>query len=251
MLATEERRDLALNEAGIAVRAADGGAKRFHGTAMLYGVRAAIGNPKTWGFYEEFAPGAAARSLGEFDQRMLIDHDTYYLVSRVSAGDLTLSDTSRGVAVDSGLDDELSYVRDLTRNVEQRRITGMSIGFMVVPGRATWSEIEVEEPRGDGKVEVFTADLRRIEEIDLIEVSAVSFPAYVDTDADVRHRVGPALLERGDPAAIERRAAFRPELRQLLQLLDQRDQAPTPVPVRQPVTERMRALQARYPRLRG
>lgn len=242
-MTTEERRDLALAQAGVQLRADGEAAPRFHGTAMLYGVRAAIGNPKSWGFFEEFSPGAAARSIREFDQRMLVDHDTYYLVSRVSAGDLTLTDTAGGVDVDSDLDDELSYVRDLRRNVEKRRITGMSIGFMVVPGRARWEEIEVEEPRADGKVEVYTADLRVIEEIDLIEVSAVTFPAYVDTEADVRKQVGPALVARGDRQAILRRAAHRPELRGLLELVDDR---PTALPARQPVVERQRALAARW-----
>lgn len=241
-MTTEERRDLTLAQAGVQLRADGDEAPKFRGTAMLYGVRAAIGNPKSWGFFEEFAAGAAARSIAEFDQRMLIDHDTYYLVSRVSAGDLALTDTSGGVDVVSDLDDELSYVRDFRRNVQMRRITGMSIGFMVVAGRARWEEIEVEEPRADGKVEVYTADLRVIEEIDLIEVSGVTFPAYTDTEADVRAQVGPALVARGDRQAIARRAQHRPELRDLLRLVDDK---PTAVR-RQSVVERQRALAARW-----
>ncbi|GIJ51313.1 hypothetical protein Val02_81990 [Virgisporangium aliadipatigenens] len=244
-MTTEERRDLSLAAAGLQLRAAgDEAEQRFYGTAMLYGTRAAIGNPKSWGFFEEFAPGAAARSLAEFDQRMLIDHDTYYLVSRVSAGDLTLTDTARGVEVDSALDDELSYVRDFRRNVEKRRITGMSIGFWVREAR--WEEIEVEEPRPDGKIEVYTADLRVISDIDLMEVSGVTFPAYVDTDADVRAQVGPALVARGDRAAILRRAEHRPELRELLKHLDAGAGPAATVRARQPVAERQQALAARW-----
>lgn len=224
-MVAEERRTIALADAGVQLRAAgDSGGQRFAGLAMQYGVRAAIGDPKGWGFFEEFAAAAAADSIATFDQRMLVDHDTYYLVSRVSAGDLALTDVSRGVEVDSELDEELSYVKDLRRNVERRRITGMSIGFRVRPGGYEWREIQVEEPRPDGKIEVYTADLRYITAIDLIEVSAVTFPAYADTEADLRWGVMPALLQRGDRRAIERRAVHRPELGELLALLrEQRD----------------------------
>ncbi|WP_205801449.1 HK97 family phage prohead protease [Micromonospora thermarum] len=243
-----ELRTLAMDQAGVQLRAADDGGSRFGGLAAVYGVRAAIGNPRTWGFFEEFASGAAARTLAEFDQRMLIDHDTYYLVSRVSAGDLVLTETDRGIEVDSGLDEELSYVRDLRRNVEKRRITGMSIGFWVAPGGSEWTEIEVEEPRADGKVEVYTADLRIIRDIDLIEVSAVTFPAYADTEAALR-QVVPALLSRGDYDAIERRAAHREELRELLKQVERPADQPAQRRHTEHVDRVMRGYAKRYPRL--
>ncbi|MFI6160384.1 HK97 family phage prohead protease [Micromonospora haikouensis] len=246
---SEERRTLGLTEAGVELRA-DGDAQRFAGLAAVYGVRAAIGDPKGWGFFEEFAPGAATRTLAEFDQRMLIDHDTYYLVSRVSAGDLTLTETSRGVEVDSDLDEELSYVRDLRRNVEKRRITGMSIGFYVAAGGAEWQEIEVEEPRADGKVEVYQADLRLIREIELLEVSAVTFPAFPTTEADLRHGALPALRARGDYAAVARRAEHGGEYQaQWRELLKQMERPADPAPDRRHrdhIDRVMRGYQARY-----
>ena len=241
---TEERRSLSGARAGIELRAAEDGQERFHGLAVPYNTRAAIGDPKGWGFFEEFAGGAAARTLREFDQRMLIDHDTYYLVSRVSAGDLVLADTSRGVDVDSGLDEELTYVRDLKVNVRKRRITGMSIGFRIPPGGQRWEEIEVEETGPDGKIRVYSADLRVITDIDLIEVSAVTFPAFTDTEADLR-AVALALETRGDYDAVARRADQRPELRALLDHMDRpaRPDTRNSVPA---ITRRMRGLAARY-----
>jgi HK97 family phage prohead protease len=217
---TTERRSIARDVAGIQLRADDSGDERFVGLALVYGTRAKIGDPKTWGFFEEFAPGAATKTLAEFDQRMLIDHDTYYIVSRVSAGDLGLTQTGRGVEVDSALDEELTYVRDLKVNVRKKRITGMSIGFRTIAGKVDWQQIEVEEPRDDGKIEVYTADLRIIREIQLLEVSAVTFPAFEDTEADLRHGVIPALELRGDHDAIARRAKYRPELASLLEQID-------------------------------
>lgn len=183
-----ERRSIAIADAGVELRADGDGPQRFVGLAAVYSVRQAIGNPKTFGFFEEFAPGTFTDSLRDDDQRMLIDHDTYYIVSRVSAGDLRLSESARGVHVDSDLDSELSYVSDLIVNVRKRRITGMSIGFYVKPGGAQISVIEVEEQRPDGKIEVYKTLLRRITAGQLVEVSGVTFPAFEDTEADLRAR---------------------------------------------------------------
>lgn len=257
MTMTEERRSLSHVSASLALRAADDGQpRRFVGRCCVYGVRAPIGNPKTWGFFEDFEPGTFTESLAVDDQRMLIDHDSYYLVSRVSAGDLRLSESSAGVDVDSDLDEELSYVRDFARNVEKRRITGMSIGFYVLEDR--WTQIEVEEPQPDGKVRVYEADLRTVVKGQLVESSGVTWPAFVQTEADLRFAVAPALAMRGDSAALETRAKYRPELLGLVDQLGRRtapEREPEPVPAARSGFDpalRMRALKARYqPRLRG
>lgn len=213
---TEERRRLALPATGAEVRADADGVERFVGLASPFGVRAAIGNPKTWGFFEEFAPGAYTKTLQEGDQRMLIDHDSYYVVSRVSAGTLDLAQSKRGLEVESALDNELSYVRDLKANLRNGNITGMSIGFYVM--KDTWTLIEVEEEGDDGKIRVYEAELRTVLEVRLIEVSAVTFPAFVDTEAELKS-VASALAVRADVGAIEARAVHRPELRDLLQVV--------------------------------
>jgi HK97 family phage prohead protease len=181
-----EQRTLALADAGARVlRTADAEeeSRRFVGHAAVFGSRTSIGDPLRWGWYEEIASSAFDKTLQEGDARFLVDHDTRLLVARVSAGDLRLAIDSTGLAVDADLDQELTYVRDLTRNVEKRRITGMSFGFYVVRDR--WEEITVDVEI-DGKTEERTVYLRTIEEVRLLEVSAVTFPAYDDTDAAVR-----------------------------------------------------------------
>lgn len=211
-LPSDERRRIPLTTAGVEVRAADDGAQRFKGYAAVFDTRTAIGNPLKWGFYEEVAPGAFTKTISEGDQRMLIDHDSYYVVSRVSAGTLTLAQDSRGLAVDSALDTRLSYVNDLIVNVDVRNITGMSFGFYVI--KDEWFTEQVETSDGNtAEVEV-----RRILETRTLEVSAVTFPAYEETEAEL-NSVARALVRRGDMAAIEKRAAFRPELRDLLQVV--------------------------------
>ncbi|MEU1478891.1 HK97 family phage prohead protease [Streptomyces sp. NPDC005760] len=211
---TEERRRLPLSTADVAIRADEGvdAGERFKGYAAVFNSRTAIGNPLRWGFYEEIAPGAFTKTLSEGDARMLIDHDSYYVVSRVSAGTLDLAEDTRGLAVDSALDVALSYVNDLKANVRNKNITGMSFGFYVI--KDDWTLEQVETSDGQS-VDV---EVRRILEARLIEVSAVTFPAYEDTAAELAS-VTSALLQRGDRGAIEKRAKYRPELRDLLQLV--------------------------------
>ncbi|MFJ4434599.1 HK97 family phage prohead protease [Streptomyces sp. NPDC088923] len=245
MSSTEERRGLTLAEAGLQVRAeGDDGGERFAGYAAVFNSRTAIGNPLRWGFYEEIAPGAFGKTIGEGDARMLIDHDSYYVVSRSTAGTLALSEDARGLAVDSALDEGLSYVRDLKANLRNKNVTGMSFGFYVVKDDWTSEEIEVE---GADPVEV---DVRTIREVRLIEVSAVTFPAYTDTEAELK-AVARALDRRGDAAALAARAAYRPELLDLTHLDAEparaRAQATAePGVSTQHLDLRMRALAARY-----
>ncbi|MGN8245243.1 HK97 family phage prohead protease [Cellulomonas soli] len=181
------------------VRAVDDGeqdARRFVGHAAVFNSRTAIGDPLRWGWYEEIEPGAFDKTLSEGDARFLVDHDSRLLVARKSAGDLRLSTDGTGLAVDADLDTELSYVRDLVRNLDKRRITGMSFGFYVVRDR--WEELEVDVEI-DGQTEQRTVWLRTIVEVRLLEVSAVTFPAYEDTDANVRAQAIEVRAARGIP----------------------------------------------------
>ncbi|MFF9898495.1 HK97 family phage prohead protease [Streptomyces longispororuber] len=202
----EERRDLALATARVQVRAVgdEQAVRGFGGHAAVFNQRTAIGNPLTWGFYEEIAPGAFTKTLSEGDARFLVDHDTRLVVSRVSAGSLRLAQDQTGLAVDADLDTRLTYVNDLVVNLDLRNITGMSFGFRTV--KDDWETVAVQTSEGD-----MEAELRVIREVQLFEVSAVTFPAYEGTDAALRS-VGVALAARGDAAAFDRRAAIRPEL---------------------------------------
>ena len=215
----------------------------------MFNSRTAIGNPLRWGFYEEIAPGAFTKTLSEGDARMLIDHDSYYVVSRSSAGTLSLSEDEHGLAVDSALDPELSYVRDLTANLRNGNVSGMSFGFYVIKDEWNSEDVEIE---GADPVQV---DVRVIREVRLIEVSAVTFPAYPDTEAEVK-AVARALDHRGDLAALEARAHFRPELLDLVHIDREpgestRETVPaepavSTQPKGLPLDVRMKALAARY-----
>lgn len=221
----------------------DDATRTFVGHAAVFNTRTSIGNPLRWGWYEEIAATAFDKTLKEGDARFLVDHDTSLLVARVSAGDLRLSTDEIGLAAEADLDEVLSYVRDLIRNLERRRITGMSFGFYVV--RDTWSSEEVEV-EVDGKTQTYSVDVRRIEEVRLLEVSAVTFPAYEDTDAAVRAQL--VREARGVPtivpsAAEGDRPASAPATR------DEQEPDPAPVSATRGVErhdERAHALAIRY-----
>ncbi|MET4925471.1 HK97 family phage prohead protease [Streptomyces sp. PSRA5] len=249
LIGTEERRRLPLSAADVVIRA-EGGAERFSGHAVVYNSRTAIGNPLRWGFYEEVASGACTKTLTECDARFLIDHDSYYVVSRMSAGTLLLAEDDRGLAVDSALDAGLSYVSDLKANIRNKNVTGMSFGFYVIKDEWNQEQLEIE---GADPVQV---DVRIIRELRLVEVSAVTFPAYTETEAELK-AVARALDHRGDLAAVEARAEFRPELLDMVHISREPGESTRvtqepaePAVSTQPrsldVDLRMRALAARY-----
>lgn len=267
MTLTEERRGLPSSAARLEIRnlvdAAGDTARAgsaFRGYAAVYNQRAAIGNPLTYGFFEQVAPGAFTKTLQEHDQRFLVDHNSMYVVSRVSAGTLALLSDGNGLAVDSRLDAELSYVRDLMANVRNGNITGMSFGFQVL--RDEW--VRENAPTIDG--DTAEVEVRTLIEVRLVEVSAVTFPAYTQTAAEL-NSVATALIRRGDYDAIERRAAYKPELLELCRSVrapgettrdgqpnddgttdDSQETAPgeTTRSTGPSVNDRMRALAARY-----
>jgi len=236
--ATELRLRL-FSEADFQLRAADDTdeAPVFTGHAAVFNVRTAIGNPLRWGFYEEIAPGTFTKTLQEGDARFLVDHDTSLLMARVSAEDLRLAEDRVGLAVEADLDTELSYVRDFVRNLEKRRITGMSFGFRVV--KDDWTTEVVSTSDGQ-EAEV---EIRTIREVELFEVSAVTFPAYEETDAALR-----ALSRREDPDPLGRRHnLLHPEDSEPADATRNDTTEPDgSTPRRLVVGDHMRALAARY-----
>lgn len=211
----EERRDLSLVDAGVKLEPTVVGSgerpRYFEGYSSVFNKRAAIGNPLKGGFLEEIAPGAYTKTITEADQRHLLDHNSFYVVSRRSAGTLEQTQDAFGLLVRSNLDYNLSYVNDMAANVVNGNLTGMSIGFRVPEGRDEWGTAHMETR--DGSVEV---ELRTIREIALLENSTVTFPAYEDTTAALRHSLVPALLQRRDAEAIRRAVSYRPDLADFL-----------------------------------
>ena len=131
------------------------------------------GTAKVGGGYERIAPSAFDAVLERADPRALINHNPSLVLGRRSAGTLRLSADSRGLAFEVDLPDT-TYARDLRELVERGDLAGASFGFK--PGKDEMSRAP------DGK------QVRTHTEVsDLVDVSAVTYPAYEGTSLMLRH----------------------------------------------------------------
>ena len=122
------------------------------------------------GFRERVAQGAFAATIAEDDIRALINHSPDYVLGRNRAGTLKLAEDGEGLSVRITPPDT-SYARDLIASIERGDMSGMSFGF-----RTITDEWNME----DGET------VRTLKAVRLFDVSAVTFPAYPQTDVAVR-----------------------------------------------------------------
>jgi HK97 family phage prohead protease len=126
------------------------------------------------GFRERIAPGAFNRTLQNksSDVRALVNHDSTMVLGRRQNDTLQLSVDSTGLKVTIN-PPSTSYAADLMELVKRGDVSQMSFGFIVTPGGESWG---VE----DG------VKIRTVSDLELLEVSVVSIPAYPDTTVAVR-----------------------------------------------------------------
>lgn len=131
--------------------------------------------------YERLAPTVFDAALGssETDVRALMNHDPQKLLGRQGAGTLQLETDKRGLAFEVELPDT-SYAQDLKELVRRGDLDGASFAF--VPGEDEWDRA----PDGLQRRTHTSAKL-------LLDVSAVTFPAYAGAGVALRH------LEFGQP----------------------------------------------------
>lgn len=153
--------------------ALDGEERRITGHAAVFN---SLSEPlATWHgevFREKIARGAFAKTIGEADVRALFNHDPNFVLGRNKAGTLALAEDRRGLAVDI-TPPETDWARDLMRSMRRGDIDQMSFGFEVV--------------KDDFAIDHETNEtIRTLKEVRLFDVSVVTYPAYPQTDADVR-----------------------------------------------------------------
>jgi len=147
-------------------RRADGTKITVAGYAAVFGEIADIN-----GYFEEvIARGAFTETLKVADVRAYFDHDRGRVLGRSSAGTLRLKEDSKGLFAEIDLPDT-SDGRDVATLIERGDISGMSFGFRMV--RHEWDE--TKDPWK-----------RTILEVELMEVSIVSEPAYEGTSIALR-----------------------------------------------------------------
>lgn len=122
-------------------------------------------------FVETIAPGAFARTLAARNNvRMLMNHNSEKVLGSTRSGTLQLSEDGHGLRAQATLP-PTSVGNDLSILMRRGDVDSMSFGFSVPPGGDSWSE-------GGAR--------RQLQEINLFEVSVVTFPAYEETSAQVR-----------------------------------------------------------------
>lgn len=123
------------------------------------------------GFLEQIDSGAFERSIQNNDDvRALIDHNPSLILGRTIAGTLRLSTDSTGLLVEITPPDT-SYARDLMVSLERGDVSQMSFAF--VTKKDAW------EKEGN-------SNIRTLLDVDLHDVSAVTYPAYLNTEIGLR-----------------------------------------------------------------
>lgn len=160
-----ERRFAALE--GVEIRANEGEEPRIVGYAAVFNSL----SEDLGGFRERIAPGAFTKSLGN-DVRALFDHQSWYVLGRTRSKTLTISEDRKGLAVDIAPPNNAQgqFVIEALRRGD---IDQMSFGFRVRKNGSKW------EQEGDTMV-------RTLLDVDLFDVSVVTFPAYPDTAVALR-----------------------------------------------------------------
>ena len=120
------------------------------------------------------------------DVHFLAGHDFNKPLASRSAGSLTLTETDDALTIDATISADMgqvSYVRDFLTSHSAGLVRGLSPGFRVRPGGET-----VEERGG--------AILRTIRAADLIEISAVTKPAYPQAQIEARNWAFDPVIRR-------------------------------------------------------
>lgn len=121
------------------------------------------------GFREQIAPGAFKRSLeSKADIRALFNHDPSKVLGRTKNGTLRLSEDDKGLRMEIDLP---KWAEDVRESIKRGDIDQASFGFRVI--KDSWETRDGEK-------------IRTLEDVELIEVSPVTFPAYPETQLQAR-----------------------------------------------------------------
>jgi len=155
---------------GLEVRENDDGTRTLSGYAVKWEKKSHV-----LGYYykfrEQFKKGAFADSLLKDDQRFLWSHDTSKVLGRTKNGTLRLEEDTIGLRFEVDLPDT-TLGEDTYKSIKRGDVDGVSFGFKM-------EDHEIEEPDDD-------LPLRTVKKAKLLEVSAVAFPAYPDSEVSAR-----------------------------------------------------------------
>ena len=159
-----------LTTSGIEIREEDDGKRTISGYAVKWEKKSHVLG-YFMKFREQFKKGAFADSLKDGDQRFLWSHKTSQVLGRTKSGTLRLEEDDIGLRFELDLPNT-TLGNDTLETIRRGDVDGVSFGF--------------NNP--DDHIEEFEDDipLRTIRKANLIEVSAVAFPAYPDSEVSAR-----------------------------------------------------------------
>lgn len=124
------------------------------------------------GMTESVAPGAFSRSLSGGDIRALTNHDTTLVLGRTKAHTLELREDQHGLWGKININPNDVDAMNLYERVRRGDVDQCSFGFEIIK--------EETDFRDDGSVHW------TIQDVELYEVSACTFPAYKETNIAAR-----------------------------------------------------------------
>jgi len=163
----KEIRNFVISE--IRANAGDDGVRKISGYAAVFNSE----SEDLGGFVEKIAPGAFTNSLLADDIRSLWNHNSDFPLGRVKARTLSLAEDLKGLKFEI-IPPDTQYARDLLTSIERGDVDQMSFGFYT---------------KNDDWERVGNKIVRTLLDVQLLEVSPVTFPAYPQTSAAVRSRL--------------------------------------------------------------
>jgi len=141
--------------------------KIFGHAAIFNKLSLSLGN-----FKERIKPGAFTKTIQESDIRALFNHDNNYVIGRTKNNTLKLMEDNKGLLIEATPPDT-QWAKDLLVSLRRKDIDQMSFQFRVPKDRDSWETVNGEL-------------IRTLHEVELFDVSPVTFPAYPQTDVSVR-----------------------------------------------------------------
>jgi uncharacterized protein len=150
----------------VEVRHEAGKPKYIEGYAAVFGKR----SQDLGGFVEQVDGRAFNKTIKEADVRALLNHDANYVLGRNKSGTLQLSVDNSGLYYRAE-PPNVSYANDLMVLMERGDVDQSSFSFRKI--HDSWSLTEEDIPE------------RSLLEVSLIDVSPVTYPAYLDASSGV------------------------------------------------------------------
>jgi len=187
---TMEKRMSPANEMRVA---GEDGKKKIEGYAAVFN---SLSVPM-FGMRETIKPGAFKKTIQEADIRALWNHDPNFVLGRSKSGTLELKEDEKGLFYRITPPDA-QWAQDLVKTISRGDVSQSSFAFKVI--KDNW-HMEDGEQR------------RELIEVRLFDVSPVTFPAYEDTDSQIRNIAAYAGMDSTALHEAVRRAMMGAELR--------------------------------------